>query len=250
MIEPPDEDQDRLLGSISLVALTVIFTSLVWYIGGTYQTETVRTLLEASVSIILTGVVALIYYRQWRAESEQADIARAQRDIADAMKDFQSRPALDVVDKKPVKYGWKIYLGNFGFGPAHGLELEVNLQTSVEGYAIKSTTVQLVKQFEDSESDHISANAILPESVAELFLAKSIDVELRDSESISLSTLFEELVIHGDTSDTIKIDLTVSGVDAFGTEYTCDAGEYSIVIDDIEGVSEYHVNNVVAFERN
>ena len=166
------------------------------------------------------------------------------------MKDFQSRPALDVVDMKPARYGWQVYLGNFGFGPAHGLVLEINLQTSVEGYTPRETTVKLKKQFEESEADQISTNAILPKSEAETFLAENIDIELGESDSTSLSSLFEELAIHGDGSDTITIDLTVRGVDAFETEYTCDAGQYSFVVEDLQGLSEYHISSVVAFERN
>jgi len=244
-----DEEQDSLAVTVSIV-LTVIFTSMVWYFGGNYEPNVVNTLLDTSVSIILTGIVAAIYYRQWRTEKEQAEIGREQKEIEDAMKDLQSQPALDVVKKEPTKTGWKLYIGNFGFGPAHNLELEIDLDTGGDEPNVQTTNVQLEKQIDDPKKDSISANAILPKSEVETFVADDIDMHTDDSDSISLPTLFEELDIFASEECQVDINLTIRGKDAFGREYTANAGDYTIIVDDLSGVSEYNVNAVLSYERN
>ncbi|WP_435067587.1 hypothetical protein [Haloplanus sp. C73] len=243
MPKPLDEEQDRLAVNIALVILTVTLTSLVWYFGGIYESGVTNTLIDASVSIILTGIVAAIYYRQWRTEKKQVE-------IGEAMKDFQSQPALDVVDKKPIKSGWKLYLGNFGFGPAHDLHLIIDIDVETDDYAPQSTPVRLENQLDDSGNDDLSTNAILPKSESEPFLAEDVDVYLEDSEPISLSTLFEELDIYADDGSEVTINLTVKGQDGFKDEYTADAGEYTIVVDDLSGVADYNVDTILTRERN
>lgn len=250
MFKSLDDDSRRLLNGIALITITASLSSFFWYIAGTFETITAGIILETIVSIVLTGIVALIYYRQWRIGKEQAEIARAQRDIADSMKDFQSRPAIDVVDRQPVRFGWKIYLGNFGFGPAHNLKLELDIKTDVEGYDPQQTTANLAKEIDEANIGQVSTNAILPKSEIEIFSAKNIEIELEKNKSLSLCNLFEELVLYGESSDTITIDMTVRALDAFDKEYTCDAGQHSLVIADLQEVSEYNISNIVNLERN
>lgn len=250
MASPIDKEQDRLLMHIFIVILAVILTSMVWYVGANYNSDTVGLLLDTSISIILTGIVAAIYYRQWRTEKEQAEIEREQKEIEDALKKLQSRPALDVLHTEPTKAGWNIYLGNFGFGPAHNLELIIDIDCEGDQFAPKSTNILLEKKPDNTSKDQVSTNAIPPNAESELFFVEGVDIDLVDSDPISLPTLFEEMSIHADANSRITIDLQVRGLDAFGEECTAAAENYTIVVEEMTDISDYQVSTVTSCERN
>lgn len=234
--------------TIGFVIVAVILTSFVWYAVSSITPS--GTFLEILVSIILTLIVAIIYYHQLKIQEEQAQITREQKNVEQSLKDLQSQPALEVISKDPIKTGWKVHVGNFGFGPLHSLELILDIDIDGSVHKPKTTCVKLQKNFGKVNDRNATAGSLMPKSEVETFYAKDLDIKTQDSECVSFPTLFEELSIHADDDCSVNIDLLIQGKDAFENLHEADAGNYELIIGDLSGVSNYNIDTVLSYERN
>lgn len=237
-----EEDFPTFESAIFAVILVGITTSLLWYAGGNYAQIGLDTILSSTTSVVLTAIVAIIYYNQWKSAEEQISIEKSLREL-------QSKPALEVVDHTYNTKSVDVYLANYGFGPAYDLHLEVKMECSEEKYTVDSSMLELRRVDSDEELPDLSSSAILPTPDVKLFKVQNVELDTRNG-NMTFRSVFEELSLHHQNS-VCNLSFDVVGKDPFDREIRETVEHnHEIKIEEIKDVSSYNIGPVLSREKN